>query len=578
MHNKSYVATNLQLNIFRGIMKALIIDGYVDEPACFGVPPYISPYIRYLAGAMREQGIHTQDIFYSAIDSIRLNPKDHETIIREADLVVVIAGMTVPGKYLRSTPLSLQELHSIIRTATGQVVIGGPIRLGFSSEGGKKASVLSGLGNAHCCGDDVEAFVYDLLSDRKLANPENIVERFRSVQEIGRWGKKGAFIIRQHPDYPNVMCELETYRGCGRKKHCSFCTEPFYGRPDHRPVDDVISEVQALYEEGARYFRIGRQPDLLSYQAKDKGGDLPVPNPTAIESLYRGIRSVAPDLQVLHMDNANPGTIAAFPNESRDILNTIVKYHTSGDVAAMGMESADPEVIRRNGLKVLPDEMFSAIELVNEVGAKRGASGMPELLPGLNFVHGLMGETKETFRLNYDFLKKVLDSGLLLRRINIRQVMAFEGTPMFGNDAAVAKHKKEFLRYKEKVRKEVDLSMLRKVVPAGTVLRNVLLEVNDGNTTFGRQMGSYPLLIGLPSKLETGDYLDVTVINHGFRSITAIPYPLDINNAELDFLQKVPGMGKVLAAKIFRERPYKDTQELVIKTGVDADILKYTKL
>lgn len=559
-------------------MKALIIDGYVDEPACFGVPPYISPYIRYLAGAMREQGIHTQDIFYSAIDSIRLNPKYHEKIIKEADLVVIVAGMTVPGKYLRSTPINLQELHSIIRTVTGEVVIGGPIRLGFSSEGGKKASILSGLGNAFCCRADVEAFVYDLIRDGKLTDPANVVERFRSVQEIGRWGAKGAFIIRQHPDYPNVMCELETYRGCGRKKHCSFCTEPFYGKPAHRPVDDVIIEVQALYQEGARHFRIGRQPDLLSYQSNDKGGDLPVPNPEAIESLYMGIRQVAPDLQVLHMDNANPATIAAFPEESRQILSTIVKYHTSGDVAAMGMESADPEVIRRNGLKVSPDEMFSAIELINEIGAKRGASGMPELLPGLNFVHGLMGETKETFRLNYDFLKKVLDSGLLLRRINIRQVMAFEGTPMFGNDAAVAKHKKEFLRYKEKVRKEIDLPMLRKLVPAGTILRNVLLEVNDGNTTFGRQMGSYPLLIGLPSNLGIGQYMDVTVVDHGFRSITAIPYPIDINNAELDLLQRVPGLGTVMAAKIFRERPYKNSQEIIRKTSVGSEILKYLKL
>ncbi|WP_367343383.1 radical SAM protein [Methanomethylovorans sp.] len=559
-------------------MKAIIIDGYVDEPACFGVPPYISPYIRYIAGAMREQGIPMQNIFYSAIDSIRLNPKVHENIIKEADLVVIIAGMTVPGKYLRSTPISLEELHILSRAATGKVVLGGPIRLGFSSEGGKKASSLSELENVYCCKADVEAFVYDLLTDGKLGNPENVTDRFRSVQEIGRWGKKGAFIVRQHPDYPDVMCELETYRGCGRRKHCSFCTEPFYGKPDHRPVSDVVVEVHSLYEEGARYFRIGRQPDLLSYQAVDRGGELPVPDPMAIESLYRGIRNVAPSLRVLHMDNANPATMAVFPKESEAILRTIVRYHTSGDVAAMGMESADPEVIRRNGLKVSPDEMFNAIELINGIGAKRGASGLPELLPGLNFVHGLIGETKETFRLNYDFLKKVLDSELLLRRINIRQVISFEGTPMFGNDDAVIRNKKTFLRYKEKVRKEIDLPMLRKVVPADTILRNVLLEIHDGNTTFGRQMGSYPLLIGIPTKQATGHYIDVTVIDHGFRSVTAIPYPLDANNAELELLQRVPGIGKALAAKIFRERPYNDAWELIARTGANSDILRYIEI
>jgi radical SAM superfamily enzyme with C-terminal helix-hairpin-helix motif len=31
---------------------AFILDGYVDEPACLGVPPYISPYIRTVAGAL----------------------------------------------------------------------------------------------------------------------------------------------------------------------------------------------------------------------------------------------------------------------------------------------------------------------------------------------------------------------------------------------------------------------------------------------------------------------------------------------------------------------------------------------
>ena len=149
---------------------------------------------------------------------------------------------------------------------------------------------------------------------------------------------------------------------------------------------------------------------------------------------------------------------------------------------------------------------------------------------------------------------------------------------MFGNDAAVGRHKKEFLRYKEKVRKDIDLPMLRKVVPAGTILRNVLLEVNDGNTTFGRQMGSYPLLIGIPAKRATGHYTDVTVIDHGFRSVTAISYPLNVNNAELGLLQRVPGMGKAMAANIFRERPYKNTQELMDKTGVKSDILRYIEI
>jgi len=142
------------------------------------------------------------------------------------------------------------------------------------------------------------------------------------------------------------------------------------------------------------------------------------------------------------------------------------------------METADPKVVAANSLKATSEEVFEAIKLVNRFGAVRGVNGLPEILPGINFVHGLMGETKKTFQLNYDFLQQVLDSGLLLRRINIRQVMAFPGTPIYGRDEAARKHKKLFLDYKEKVRKNIDLPMLRRVVPNGTVLRDVMCEVS----------------------------------------------------------------------------------------------------
>jgi len=106
-----------------------------------------------------------------------------------------------------------------------------------------------------------------------------------------------------------------------------------------------------------------------------------VPDPEAIEELYMNIRKVAPGLKVLHMDNANPVTLSKYPDESRHIAEIIVKYHTSGDVAALGMESADPDVISANDLKATPDEVFEAIKLLNEAGARPGASGLPELLP-----------------------------------------------------------------------------------------------------------------------------------------------------------------------------------------------------
>ena len=112
--------------------------------------------------------------------------------------------------------------------------------------------------------------------------------------------------------------------------------------------------------------------------------------------------------------------------------------------------------------------MKEAIRIVNEVGGRRGDSGLPELLPGLNFVYGLIGETKETFRLNYEFLESLLAENLLVRRINVRQVMPFEGTCMGDvGDKIANKHKGLFHAHKNKVREHIDFEMLRESPPSG---------------------------------------------------------------------------------------------------------------
>ncbi len=569
-------------------MKALIIDGYVDEPACLGVPPYLSPYSRYIAGALRERGLSEEDIHYLTIDTLRENPPGAGELTGKADLVIIIAGMTVPGKYLRASPITPGEIETIFRAAHGVKVIGGPIRLGFSNEGGRAAKGAEGrlnLAGAVLAKMDLEAFVYDLFKEStsgvspvKLRSPEAVEHRFRTTAEIGRWGPKGAFLVRRHPDFPYCLCELETYRGCGRQIHCSFCTEPFYGASDYRPIEDVISEVSSLYTNGARYFRIGRQPDLFSYHGKDTGGPVPKPDPAAIERLYKGIRNSAPELSVLHMDNANPITLATYPEESEQILKTIVKYHTAGDVAAFGMESADKAVIEANSLKASPEEVFEAIKLVNRIGAVRGANGLPEILPGINFVHGLMGESKKTFQLNYDFLKHVLDSELLLRRINIRQVMAFPGTPIYGKDEAARKHKKLFLDYKERVRKNIDLPMLRRVVPEGTILRDVMCEVHERGLTFGRQLGSYPLLVGVPASLPLRKFTDITITGHGMRSITGIPYPLPINTASPNLIRELPGLGRKAADSIIAGVPYIDREDFLRRVNEGDKLLRFVEI
>ncbi|MDL2264753.1 radical SAM protein, partial [Synergistaceae bacterium OttesenSCG-928-I11] len=90
--------------------RAIILDGYVDEPACFGVPPYISPYVRYCAGVLRA---HDADVDYVTCDAWRGNRARTDDAIANADVVVVIMGLTVPGRYRGGSPLTLRELDAV---------------------------------------------------------------------------------------------------------------------------------------------------------------------------------------------------------------------------------------------------------------------------------------------------------------------------------------------------------------------------------------------------------------------------------------------------------------------------------
>ncbi|MDD1673051.1 MAG: radical SAM protein [Methanomicrobiales archaeon] len=527
---------------------AVLLDGYVDEPTCLGVPPYISPYVRYLAGVLREHGY---TLSYLTIDQLRKNIALYQ-MLDGTEIVVVIAGLTVPGKYLGGTPATITEIQQIglsLRNTT--TVIGGPILRGYAGMGGKKAVQQVIAGYDVVLEDSPAESLDAFLSGGEPRAP-------LSYPQIDRWAREGSVIIKEHPSFPYLMVELETAQGCPRtiEGGCSFCTERFAGAPTYRSIEGITAEVTALYAEGARHFRLGRQPDLLVYGSS--GGAYPEPVPEQLDRLFQSIRLAAPGLLTLHIDNVNPGTIARHMEASQEALEAIVRGHTPGDVAALGMETADPAVIESNNLKAGPEEVWEAIRIVNEVGAKR-TKGIPELLPGLNFVLGLSGETKETYQLNQKFLQHIQELGLLIRRVNIRQVMPFEGTPAFEKNT-LEQHPREFTEFKRWVRESFDFLQLRKVFPVGTLLERVVIEVS-GNLSFGRQMGSYPILVGIPLVLPVRSVRDVVVVDHGMRSVTALPCPAEVNLLPAAALSWIPTVGKKRAGQILRNRPIRTLEE-----------------
>jgi radical SAM superfamily enzyme with C-terminal helix-hairpin-helix motif len=577
-----------------------VLDGYVDEPANFGVPPYIAPQPRYVYGAIREAG---SDAVYVTIDKYRRDAEARASL-RACDAVVLYASALVPGKYLRGRPIDFEEALLLAKKSPRKVILGGGCAVyGFSQGGGlapKSRNVLKPylLGLSAL---DTDAYVWDYLHGRfssgeargqafeeygvapparafvesggrlllRMTDAEGEpLQRRRTLAEWERFARAGVECAGEHPDFPHpLIAELETYTGCVRYVNggCRFCLEPREGKPLFRDEAGIVEEVRRLHELGVRNFRLGGQTCFFCYKTTTLGeGDRPRPNPEAVERLLSGIRAAAPNLRVLHIDNANPAILATWPDESREIARSIVRHCTPGNVAAFGLESVDARVGAANNLNATPEEVRAAVRLLNEEGGARGANGMPHVLPGLNFISGLAGEAADTNDQNLAFLQSLQDEGVQLRRLNLRQLLPITG----GLKAVDARTHRRFVEFKRRVRFEIDTPMLRRMLPVGTVLRDVWLETREGHVTFGRQIGSYPLLVGIPYALPLEAFADVVITEYGQRSVTGFHTPFPINAATQKMFEALPGLGLARARTAALGQPYTSVGAFVEALGL----------
>ncbi len=564
--------------------RILLVDCYQDEPACLGVPPYISPRIRYAAGAAMELGM---DLTYLTVDRLRdiARPllKGREADVEETarmirtfgkifpdyrdsrdDIIVLVyAGVVIPGKYMRALPPSFRELANIPHalrtvmpgTSRGPSIIalsGAVARFDFVSREGKRWEKKLRDEYDRIIPETPASALYSLMGEGK--------SKGNLVDEANRFGSKGSFVVTQHPDHPApLICEIETYQGCVRygTGGCDFCSQSNYGRPVFRDAKAIINEMTALGREGITRFRLGGQSCFYSYGTDELGdSETPTPNPDAVIGLLRGIREGMEKIDVLHIDNVNPAVVAAHPKESAEITRAIVKYCTPGNVAAFGLESADPKVFEANNLNCTPEKALEAVRLINKWGKERGDNGMPIFLPGMNFLGGLKDESTETYAHNMEFLRRLVEENLLVRRINIRTVGAH------GYGKIRKKMHSSYVKFRERVREEIDPVLLERILPRGTVLRDVYLEKHDGKNTFGRQVGTYPILVGLSYSVPVDDFINAAVISHSSRSVTAVESPFPINKCSLRALGSLPGIGKKRAARIASSRPVIDRSML----------------
>ncbi len=497
-------------------MKAAIIDGYVDEPAHLGVPPFISAYARYAHAVYAYFGV---DAAYYTIDQIR--EKDLWSQFDHLDQIMVIGGTTVPGKYVAGNPLQWKEISILSQSNPHPLrIFSGTMTFGFANRGRLRTMpVLEELRKAFDCviTGNLETFLFHLLHGD---NPEESIPREDSI--LRTIAVHLGSLLPKHPLFPYVINEIELSTGCERKEHCSFCTEPvIYPVHAQRTLASIQDEIQSIAAYGGRYLRLGRATNILAYGGSDQG-----PNPETIEHLYQMIRESVPGLKVLHTDNAHVGYMAKYPKACQMILETIARYNTPGDGLSLGIESFDERVLKKNNKGFSRQQAFDALKMINAIGAIR-EKGIPKLLPGINLLFGLIGESLDTYSINQEALQLISKQAWMVRRVNIRQAMIFPGTPLANQKPPKnnLKSRNRFYHFKEWVRKEFDHPMLKKVFPEGTHIEEVIPEYHDGMITFGRPLGSYPILIGIREKIPLGSPVNVQVTEHGYRSITGVLVP-----------------------------------------------------
>lgn len=208
-------------------------------------------------------------------------------VLADAAVVVVVAGDKVPSVHLHAENATADELARAVACVRGRRVLLGPLATYALAEPTAYTGLFDAIHTHTVTSENL------LLGSRKPASYDRIRADRESYEGL----------VTQLCWRP--IAEVELYRGCTRRKFCSFCNEPVKAPlVDFRTVDDVLDEVARLSTAGVLNFRLGQQACFFSYQNR---------NADTVERLLAGVHAVCPDIEVLHIDNADPLAVAS-PN------------------------------------------------------------------------------------------------------------------------------------------------------------------------------------------------------------------------------------------------------------------------
>lgn len=169
----------------------------------------------------------------------------------------------------------------------------------------------------------------------------------------------------------NAPAFIMAQRGCINK--CTFCNCPALYRYRERSIPHVIEELKWIKNLGYKEFKFINAG--ISY------------NPKWINAL----------LDEMIKNNLN---LSWWTNARADKLTDelLLKMKKAGcHTLAIGMESADPEILKNIGKNITPEQVKKAVFLIKRAGMK----------VAVYFIFGLPGETKETMKKSIKFAKSL---------------------------------------------------------------------------------------------------------------------------------------------------------------------------
>ncbi len=488
----------------------VILDCYTDEPSGYGVRPYLGTHQIHLSQAL---AYLNEDHSYLTIDDLRYcsrgilqdsantdlstlnrtkNCEDALSILHRAKTIYVIMGCFVDYSYFSTIPPKSDEVYAYLKNTRGRkvlfYVLGTADGIAPDYESSRLSTIMDRVefGNTY-------RFVLEQKSSQR--NTELIAPNYAILDSISSFEPQIISQLR----YP-IIAEIETGAGCNAAT-CIFCIESLRRlRPSYRDPDAIIKQIRCLYDAGVRHFRLGRQPNFYHYQYQ---------NISQVKKLFSGIRESCPNIEMLHVDNAN--IISVTTKEGYEITKLIVRYCTSGNVAPLGIESFDQDVRRAICKAGTAEQAVKAVEIINEHGQIKGPDGFPYFLPGINLIYGLPKQTPTTHKINIDYLNKILNDDLQTRRLFFRRMTHPTGISF--SDGPLSNE--EYAQWFKDIVEYFVLPMQSKVYPPGTILRNFREVVLKNGDSYLRTLGTCSIRVLVKGKkLEPYKSYDVRITDN----------------------------------------------------------------